>query len=79
MDQQNRKKPFPGSAVRVIAWDGLVRATAKAITAGLILVFNKTVKTVLFGCCFSSQRRSRKKRKSIHFSPPPAACEGFAG
>ena len=27
----------------------------------LILVFNKTVKTVLFGCCFSSQRRSRKK------------------
>ena len=44
MDQQNRKKPFPESAVRVIAWDGLVRATAKAITAGLILVFNKTVK-----------------------------------
>ena len=30
MDQQNRKKPFPESAVRVIAWDGLVRATAKA-------------------------------------------------
>jgi len=21
----------------------------------------------------------RKKRKSIHFSPPPAACESFAG
>ena len=39
----------------------------------------KRLKTVLFGCCFSSQRRSRKKRKSIHFSPPPAACEGFAG
>ena len=30
MDQQNRKKPFPESAVRVIAWDGPVRATAKA-------------------------------------------------
>lgn len=30
MDQQNRKKTFPESAVRVIAWDGLVRATAKA-------------------------------------------------
>lgn len=30
LDQQNRKKPFPESAVRVIAWDGLVRATAKA-------------------------------------------------
>ena len=44
MDQQNRKKPFPESAVRVIAWDGPVRATAKAITAGLTLVFNKTVK-----------------------------------
>ena len=44
MDQQNRKKSFPESAVRVIAQDGLVRATAKAITAGLILVFNKTVK-----------------------------------
>ncbi len=42
LDQQNRKKPFPESAVRVIAWDGPVRATA--ITAGLILVFNKTVK-----------------------------------
>ena len=42
LDQQNRKKPFPESAVRAIAWDGLVRATA--ITAGLILVFNKTVK-----------------------------------
>ena len=38
MDQQNRKKPFPESAVRIIAWDGPVRATAKAITAGLILV-----------------------------------------
>ena len=47
--------------------------------SNLILVFNKTVKTVLFGCCFSSQRRSRKKRKSIHFSPLPAACEEFAG
>ena len=79
MDQQNRKKLFPESAVRVIAWDGPVRATAKAITAGLILVLIKRLKTVLFGCCFSSQRRSRKKRKSIHFSPPPAACEGFAG
>jgi len=44
LDQQNRKKSFPESAVRVIAQDGLVRATAKAITAGLILVFNKTVK-----------------------------------
>ena len=44
LDQQNRKKPFPESAVRAIARDGLVRATAKAITAGLILVFNKTVK-----------------------------------
>ena len=44
LDQQNRKKTFPESAVRVIAWDGPVRATAKAITAGLILVFNKTVK-----------------------------------
>lgn len=30
LDQQNRKKTFPESAVRVIAWDGLVRATAKA-------------------------------------------------
>lgn len=30
MDQQNRKKTFSESAVRVIAWDGLVRATAKA-------------------------------------------------
>lgn len=29
-DQQNRKKTFPESAVRAIAWDGLVRATAKA-------------------------------------------------
>ena len=38
LDQQNRKKPFPESAVRVIARDGPVRATAKAITAGLILV-----------------------------------------
>ena len=44
MDQQNRKKTFPESAVRAIARDGPVRATAKAITAGLILVFNKTVK-----------------------------------
>ena len=44
MTQQNRKKTFPESAVRVIAWGGPVRATAKAITAGLILVFNKTVK-----------------------------------
>ena len=43
MDQQNRKKTFSESAVRVIAWNGPVRATAKAITAGLILVFNKTV------------------------------------
>ena len=33
MDQQNRKKPFPESAVRVIAWDGPVRATAKAVAA----------------------------------------------
>lgn len=30
LDQQNRKKPFPESAVRVITWDGPVRATAKA-------------------------------------------------
>ena len=44
LDQQNRKKTFSESAVRVIVWDGPVRATAKAITAGLILVFNKTVK-----------------------------------
>ena len=44
LDQQNRKKTFPESTVRVIAWDSPVRATAKAITAGLILVFNKTVK-----------------------------------
>lgn len=29
-DQKNRKKTFPESAVRVIAWDGPVRATAKA-------------------------------------------------
>ena len=42
LDQQNRKKTFSESAVRVIVWDGPVRATA--ITAGLILVFNKTVK-----------------------------------
>lgn len=30
MDQQNRKKTFSESAVRVIAWDSPVRATAKA-------------------------------------------------
>lgn len=30
MNQQNRKKTFPESAVRVIARDGLVRATTKA-------------------------------------------------
>ncbi len=33
LDQQNRKKPFPESAVRVIAWNGPVRATAKAVAA----------------------------------------------
>mgnify|MGYP004557132669 CR=1 FL=1 len=42
MDQQNRKKTFPESAVWAIARDGLVRATAKTITAGLndIILFS---------------------------------------
>ena len=40
---------------------------------------NKTVKNRFIRLLFQQPAAQPQKRKSIHFSPLPAACEGFAG